>query len=764
MFLHIYSQNAGIIIRCLEDTVEFQMFEACPTNADIMETSGRLLCAYPGPVIRVPRNTVQNTGLTSALADYLAQMMITTFPSTLPISIKAKDGHSEIRDTGNPTFITEVLTGILRGFGEPVSEPNTFQKSIRNDVIYSGHLLAWRRSAFWLVLRVALQTALGDRNLYKNVMLNIMTGILRTAVYAQLDGDALKEMSAKISRRYFKLNQRSAVSMKFMTDIVEGSLSSCHQLLEKRFEQARLTEKSTVPYVFTNLNFTADKYISLKNSREYLTAATSRSLQPSTLSQFRKLEVARLSMSSAYLPHLSFNGKPDFDKLLHLHDFEAWVEKNLEYWLQENLSQSAACGKLKSTMEKYHFQADATYIKSPGNRSIMILTLFELWTALDKITIQHCPLLKQYPPDLHQSLLEPLILSKKSEMKRLTSVESYIKKRHQEASTLPQVLLDNQTSDSFGATFFRSSNQHQVLLARIRDWATTMRQKKREEHTKLTENYQSLIKEAANLSCKYYTAYNEWGDPYQDHSPACHKCSLKERSKNITITVHEWPLPNDVIKEQLAIFELLLPTEFAIWREVTYWLLTDVCGTQPECRDTNVEDSLSEYTELRSFVQHSGNRLSLSSSTKSILRTHYRNVKIPIDVNKVLCNCGLTWQLFDKNRQRWAGMTVKSSTSRVDYTFEVSSVLYQGLKDTVRDTSNTANEIIARQTSCPKDMKLKEWDTFGRMRSGNSIQWLNVATELRAMNLTHQEPDVSILFMNTIWQAGRLGKLCSFTM
>ncbi|KIK32994.1 hypothetical protein CY34DRAFT_813919 [Suillus luteus UH-Slu-Lm8-n1] len=59
----------------------------------------------------------------------------------------------------HPCYVTELLTGILRAFGEPTDIPR-IRRRIGDDVSCSKDNLSWRRSFLWFVTRVVLQTSL----------------------------------------------------------------------------------------------------------------------------------------------------------------------------------------------------------------------------------------------------------------------------------------------------------------------------------------------------------------------------------------------------------------------------------------------------------------------------------------------------------------------------------------------------------------------------------------------------------------------------
>jgi hypothetical protein len=52
---------------------------------------------------------------------------------------------TEIRDTVYPKLVTEMLTGILRGVGQP-AHVSRIHKRTRDDVLWNDALKPWRRS------------------------------------------------------------------------------------------------------------------------------------------------------------------------------------------------------------------------------------------------------------------------------------------------------------------------------------------------------------------------------------------------------------------------------------------------------------------------------------------------------------------------------------------------------------------------------------------------------------------------------------------
>jgi hypothetical protein len=95
----------------------------------------------------------------------------------MPKTVKGTSEVFEECDTIHPGFVTEDFMNTLEALGD-AAQVAVLQKHIRDDVIWSRGRIPWRRSPFWLVLKVALQSSLkyafqNDimQHQYKNFML-----------------------------------------------------------------------------------------------------------------------------------------------------------------------------------------------------------------------------------------------------------------------------------------------------------------------------------------------------------------------------------------------------------------------------------------------------------------------------------------------------------------------------------------------------------------------------------------------------------------
>jgi hypothetical protein len=136
LVLLIRAQNAGIIIRKFRDKTVFESFEVFPPDAVVMGAKGKLLCSYPVPAIAVPCETVDDTTFREELASFLVQMNVDSLDSAAATT-KARSTVEE-RDTAHPRYITQLLTGILRGMGK-VAEVTRIQKMMSYGKVRRNH-------------------------------------------------------------------------------------------------------------------------------------------------------------------------------------------------------------------------------------------------------------------------------------------------------------------------------------------------------------------------------------------------------------------------------------------------------------------------------------------------------------------------------------------------------------------------------------------------------------------------------------------------
>ena len=741
--LHISAQNAGLVIRHNGDEIQFESFEVSPRPASVISTSGRLTCSFPGPVMLVPVNKIQEPGFPEELAAFLEQMNRDVLDDAMPSARKGGKEIAETRDTASPMYITGMLAGILRGMGRAADNPQRIQKQVRDDVLWRDARLPWRRSPLWLVIRVAIQTTVefgGEGELYKSFMIFVMSKLLHLAERRNIASDTLFVMRAKLSRRVEKAGKALP---EFVLERACEIVESTSEVLLRRWEREHPAEISNCVDP-DSLSVDSDTAIILENGQSYIDGIKKRpDAENLTAHNPAPRYALRVPGSVLEIPSIVEIGDE-----IALSDFEQWVEQHLDTWIKENIQHSQTCLTLADRIEQYTDSALDCYKSRPDDLSIMLLTTVLLWVALDKAAVYHCPLLADYPPEIPSSALAPLILPKKRQMESLRQVENYVLRREDSCRGYPPIFSRVSNSDAFAVKYYHSSPALRVLNDRIVAAATEERAQKREEYSRRSQEHTTLVEQASRIPCSCPVRRKR----RRGLDSRCTKCRLNLEAQRMTIKVHEWPLPEDDLQRMLTVFELNCPQMFCAWRDATYKILAEVfacriafsASYKPSYGDFR-KDALKDY-----FV--GWQRISLKSRTKSYLVVHYRETHFPTTAEDLCVPCGFQFSLWDGSC--WVEDQLGRNGIREMCTPILPAGIYSKLEYTVAGTIHTPNEVIAAQSDCHPQLLIHEYDAFGLLRSGHRLQWLNIARELRARNLTFSQEAVNILILHASCQAG----------
>ncbi|KDQ56356.1 hypothetical protein JAAARDRAFT_132359 [Jaapia argillacea MUCL 33604] len=751
--LLIRAQNAGLIIRKFVNKTVFESFEVSPPNASVMETEGKLLCSYPGPAIAVPNDIVEDRAFQEELSSFLSHMDVDVLDST-PTTIKARSAVVETRDTPHPRYITQLLTGILRGMGAP-EDVNRIRKRIADEVLWNDVKLPWRRSPLWLVIRVALQTSLcengNDHTEYKAFMIFMMARILRAALDQGYASDVLFCMRAKVARRLLKLGSSTPG---FVLSEAKTIGEAVGALLQQRWSAVQREQMASADWRPHQLDIIADTQLSLSNSRAYLTKVMRpgpikpklfKFTPPQVIPRIRGIESLTPSTLSA-----AFSG----NSFVPLADFEEGIQGGIDEWVENHLVDESACPTVAAWITEYYKAAQELYTPNSEDWSIMLLTLFDLWMALDKLAVAQCPLLRDYSPDVPIRLLEALLLRTAESITRASAIIGYLRWRHR-FGRLGSVFSGSTAPDSFPVRFFEASLELKHLKSRIETSAKEDKKRKLEELQEKNARYHSNMAKADELSHQY--SITERGDT-RHAKKQCSKCNY-ERLARQSITPHEWPLPKNELHAKTAVFELACPVPFAVWREMTYKILHDVCTPRRlwmiHC---SAKVELRHYEGLRKFA--SGDRIrriTLGSLTKSFLNSHYKKPAIPARETEVCVNNALQLAPFDISLQAFLEHPFSNCDTGESCKLHLPQASpYLNLQYALDGTDHTSNHILANQTDCHRDLSLHEYIAFAGLRSGHRLQWMNILREITARSLSFHREEVLTLTAMAIWQIGPL--------
>ncbi|KAG0706484.1 hypothetical protein DFH29DRAFT_995866 [Suillus ampliporus] len=753
----IRAQNAAVVMRKLESETVFESFEISPDPTAVMGAKGKLICSYPGPAITVPDTNIDNATFPAELANFLVRMDLDVLDAAATRT-KAKSTVLEERDTTHPRYITELLTGILRGLGSIANIPR-IRKRIGDDVLWDNARLPWRRSPLWLVIRVALQTTLErsalGRTTYKSFILFSMARLTTFAVAHELSNDTLHFMSAKIARRLFKLGSSASPELSRIVSMVTGDV---RRILDERWGYVQDGQRTPTHWAPKTLRVLQDTHLSLNTSRKYIHHALQNqhsspqpaaSLNPShptrgTIDNFLGAGPGFLVATHAAEPSLA------------LTDFETVVRSGIDDWVARVSSQSvdSACVSIEACASSYSSRALIAYKGNPENLSIMLLTLLELWVAMDKIVVGQIPLLAEYSPEIPLALWEHLLIRQSSALDRLNQLRAYLKARHCQAFSHLSAFSSTKDEKTFAVRYFYQSSKLQSLRLAIEADAKEERKKKLNELQTLNKRHADLDKRTASLSHEY--GVNSRGWEYHKTN-VCQKCRLEKEIRSMMITVHEWPLPSREKEAIMVVFELMCPIAFDMWRSMTLHVLVDVC-TPGKTLPTRIFTTLPKYDALQRYRQcHSRQRLTLASDAKTFTKCHYSHTPIPAVEGRVCVHNGLIFRPFDTKTDAWAADLLRLRfDSRNLCTFLLPKGPYDGLQRYLAGTSHTSNEVIANQADCHKDMAIHEFIAFGALRSGPLLQWMNVLRELRDRTLNFRREEVHLLLAQAVSQVGPL--------
>ncbi|KAI6011263.1 hypothetical protein PISMIDRAFT_17817 [Pisolithus microcarpus 441] len=746
----IRAQNAAVVFRRgAKDTIA-ESFEVSPTTEAVMGSCGKLVCSYPGPAIAVPNEVFDDSVFRLELAHFLCEMNKDILDA-VPTTRKAGSTVSEERDTAHPRYITELLTGILRSVGRP-AEVQRISKRIGDDVVWRDARLPWRRSSLWLLVRVVLQTTLARNGLgvdaYKTFILFFMNGLAGEAKDSGMPDDILHWVSAKISRRLTKLGGSAP---DWLSDSVLQTCTGIRSLLDSRWEEVRERDAFSPTWNPLSLNFLPDTYLSLVDSHKYISNVLNSNyavLQPAnpvTDGRSRGDLDDFLSMTSGF-----FQNAYEVDPRVTLYDVERVVSYGIDDWVAGVSVDEivAECEKLELLASKYSLAARETYEGNPEDFSRMLLTVIELWVAIDKLVMRQIPMLREYSPEIPITLLERLLLRDAHDVHRLCLAYDYIRERHSLSRKGWSVFSDLANSNNFAVRYFNQDPQLKALRDHIVNAADQERREKVEELKQSNKLYYDLTRRAKGMDHDYWI--NRWGR--QRCESYCKKCSLERQSK-IEITVHEWPLPKDRFRAQIAVFELKCPLAFDMWRSATCLLLVDICSPPPEPRYPDT--SLEEYSALYSYgTEHARTRVTLASETKPFVDSHYCSTSIPTEESKVCTNNGLSFYYYDKRSKVSPAEAFRAADISGPCSNQLPPGPYQNLQCYLQHTVHTSNEVLCRQADCHKDLSIHEFIAYGHLRNGPLLQWLNILREIRANTLTLRRDEVHMLFAQAASQVG----------
>ncbi|KAF2653745.1 hypothetical protein K491DRAFT_780118 [Lophiostoma macrostomum CBS 122681] len=771
--LEVKAQNAAVLIskQGAGAGVIIEAFELSPTNEAVIGTTGRLKRSFPTYACRVSLNQFEEQGLIESLAHTLSKMSSQTAPGFQSQTRKNQKEHGEARDTPHPGLITDFFVHLLSVVGEP-TEVQGIRKNTRDDILWDDTYLPWRRSPLWLLVRTIMQLHLrriSRAELYKAVMVHILARVLYNAKlhHESIGTDMLYAISAKLAGRLQKLRKLvTDASFRVYATPVLAILKETRSLIEVEIGRHTSSCKNNIDMsVLANLQPHNDFDIGIPQLDGFI-AKIRRRVRLSGLSNFQPASKG-LVFSEHTLP-CNFSHSGDYS-YVYLAAVEKWVEDHLPSWLGEHIGDNTTCEQLRQLIEDYFKFADSAYSTGsniPRSLSIMYLTIMELWIACDKCACTLYPLLGDFDPEVDISSFQSLSLPFKTQLKRLSTVEIYLKTRRGNALVkAPSLYRDFGLPASFAVRFFDASPKHQKLFLDIEQDATARRQRKRNELAEQKQRYHDLKAKSDKRSCDYEQVYNSYyNSTTTQHAPRCMKCNLRSQADELRVHVHEWPLASNQAIAKATVFEARLPEAYGNWRDITMFVRKNVLDFSQKIMSPRANYTIDRQDGLSGFAALSSRqRVSLLSEVKPLTGSHYRvkeGVSFLIEEDVCVENA-LQYQYFDGWDETFLKTLRSSDKVSKRCTYQVpnrSAQLQDYLQGPTASSDITPNQVIASLSNCPSHFSLDEYKAFGMLSIGYNIQYQNLIVQLALPTVDLAKTETQCLILQMIGRAGPMSK------
>jgi hypothetical protein len=740
------------------DVVIFETFETSPPSAEVLASEGALLCDFPDCAAQIPLSEFQKLSFQETLAEFLEKGSMEPLKRFQAHTTKAQTPIVESRDTASPGLVTHLLIPLLEATGSRAdANVPRLRKRVRDDVNIEAAEFPWRRSPFWLVLRVFIHRQLqlslenrAGRACYKFLVVTLLVELLDECA-SQLAPELTMTLRAKICRRLAKLEQEkgnsSAVYEHLFTvagPFFKETITRITKLAESAWEKFKRETTRRIP----KLSARADQqalYLSLPNSGAYLDSIL-------TLPRIRKK-----TQFSFNLPPLHDSAIEQVEQFTDMYFNLAKLEDKIETHQIPQLTTvsnlQSRCITLAEEISDLFMAVGTAYDSNPEQISIFILSLFTIWVRLDKYMTEICPLLLEYHPVFTPELLDALHLPTASEMQRLHDVQVYIQDRgkwckHQ------KTIFSEPGQQSFAVKYVAQSVGMKQLLQRIENASEISRQRKKAELDSWWQDYDhhSLGISAGTCVC----TFNRDGSR---NVRGCTKCWHWRKRNRMEIYAHEDFLPKDAVKAAAVVFELGIPNFMAAYRNAT-WKIFGL-GYPAKPTSGSPIKLLKDYRPLTEYGQEGLNGVTIASTTKSFCGTHYKVAKRKMKASEanVLYPNGLTFFYFDMVSDRWVKDFDKPLTFQHLCGVHVppmlrESVMPGSMHPPAEIDGPTSYEIATSGTKCPPNTSIHEFTAYQRLLSGKARRWLTMLVELGASNLNFSNESTMHAFNHLITQAG----------
>ncbi|KAH8424803.1 uncharacterized protein LDX57_002546 [Aspergillus melleus] len=764
LILHIVEQNACVLIRqseTNEHSVIFESFETSPSAEQTLAARGALQWDFPGAAASLPLSEFRESNFQESMASFLEKASVELLEEFTPKTRKAGVEVSETRDTVDPAIITQFFFTLLETKGCRVS-PVLLRKRIKDDVVWDNSELPWRRSAYWLLLRVCIQRLLylrlGEsmgRLLYKFLMCTVIARLLDD-VSGRLTPEQGDFLQKKLCRRLAKMateqeNDDYQHLIGVLGPMYQRSMIETTKASESKWNAFKPRSTRKIPRL-PRWAGSGDLRLTLPNSGPYLQGvineAQSRRFEPRTfdrdvLDQTKGTQQFR-DLTSAYSL---------------LAQAELTIETKAHSCPVDRTSAERLCRAYANEITQYLTLVGDAYLSDPEQMSIFILTLFELWVDMDKSATIAYPVLKRFHPEFNPDLLDVILLSRFTDLERLQRIQCHLHASCSQATASDSTIFSDPAPGCFADKFFDQENSSvlDMLLLQIEAACLVSRKKKVSELEQVNAQFHELTEKRATSTCT-----ERQNDDGSHDIRGCSYCYYLRRRKRLKIQVHEDFLPpaSQVAERRAVAFEMEMPKAISAYRNTTWEILNTLCPQAEKPPTASPECLLEDYSPLARYNKYKDVKgLSLASHTKSYQGTHYNWKRLPADPGMVLMPLGLRFSYFDSKRRVWVRDFPAPLTLAHHFKIAVPSNspfanLYSSSKFTADGPGPSSYEAVASISECPSELTAHEFIAHQNLRAGKYRRWLVILAELGSSNVNFSTQGTADLLHQLILQAG----------
>ena len=496
-----------------------------------------------------------------------------------------------------------------------------------------------------------------------------MCNLLMEAIDANLSSRLLHGASVKVIGRLSKLG---CSVPNWLRDRALKISACLHETLETKWKEIEVVQCPSPQWSPSHLDLAGDTQLSLRLSKDYIRQSLMKLDSKPRNSLLLRKHPPRGTLddflsSSGTLFEEAFRVHP----FTTLYDVEQRIEEGIDDWVACVTDVDLACVQLEILMDKYLSSSHHRYHGNPEDISIMLLTVFELWVALDKLVVVVVPKLADYSPGIPTELLYRSLLHKTPNLHRLCLAHQYLSTRH--------------------------SRSHP-------GWSVFSN-----EFTK-----------------KVFPVRHHVNSPNDVNSP------------DLWHQFEEYGRDTQPPHVDIAVFELQCPASLHVWRSAT----------------ARIRDSFFRCLSIDPGRRDKGDSVPLLNIP--LLQPYLvRHWPSPV-TGRVYLTCFTPSHLQPSDIFHEITKDYRTGLVRDEYFGYRLSSESQGLQQYINATSHVSNDVLVAQAECPTSLSCHEFTIFGHLRSGGSLQWLNILRELRGRTLNFRRHDVFLLLAQAAMQVGPL--------